>query len=70
MSMKPVQQSAQATALGGAVTTTLFWAARTYGHVEIPPDVQAAITVGVMAIITHFVDDAVPPTTPEKKPDA
>ena len=74
MTLKPIQQSAQATAVAGAVTSILLWAAKQYGHADLPPDIQAAILVIIMTVVTHFVDDKPvtpdPPTPPEKSANA
>ena len=44
-------------ALAGAITLILAWAAKQFGHVDIPADVQGAVTIIVQTGVTHFVPD-------------
>jgi hypothetical protein len=44
--------------LAGALTTIAAWAARAFGQVEIPAEVQGAITVVITAVVQWFVPDA------------
>lgn len=44
--------------LAGAVTMIAAWAARQYGGIELPADVQGAITVIVTAVVQYIVPDA------------
>lgn len=44
--------------LAGAMTTVGVWAAKQYGGVEMPPEVQGAITVLITAVVQYVVPDA------------
>lgn len=55
--MKPTNKVI-AGVLAGAVTTIGAWAARAFGGVEIPAEVQGAITVVVTAVVQYLVPDA------------
>lgn len=52
-----VQNSTFAAAIGGAVTTIVMWAAKTWLHSDIPIEVGTAVTTIIMALITHLVPD-------------
>jgi hypothetical protein len=54
---KPAQK-VTAGALAGAVTTIGIWLIKTFGHVEIPGEIGAAITT----VLTFIVSYLVPPS--------
>jgi hypothetical protein len=43
--------------LAGAITTIGAWAARQFGGVELPAEVQGAITVAVTFVVQYLVPD-------------
>jgi hypothetical protein len=55
--MKPTNKVI-AGVLAGAVTTIAAWAAREFGKVEIPAEVQGAITVLITAVVQYIVPDS------------
>ena len=38
-------------ALGGAAATILIWVIKTYGKVDLPPEVAAAVTTIIVSIL-------------------
>jgi hypothetical protein len=65
MKMERVQNSTFAASAGGGITAIILWAVQKWGGVgaeEIPPEIAAAITAIVMAVLTHFIPDATQPT--------
>jgi hypothetical protein len=55
--MKPTNKVI-AGVLAGAVTTIGAWAARAFGGVELPGEVQGAITVVITFAVQYMVPDA------------
>lgn len=55
--MKPTNKVV-AGALAGAVTVILVWAAKQYGHVELPGEVSSAVTTVLSAVAAYFVPDS------------
>jgi len=45
-------------AIGGALATIVIWAINTYSGVEMPPEIAAAITTIIVALIAYLVPDA------------
>lgn len=67
--MKPLTLPASTvtTALAGALVTLVVWAAKQWGHVDLPPEIASALTVVVTVLVAHFTPDApVPPTSAEQ----
>lgn len=55
--MKPTNKVI-AGVLAGAVTTIAVWAFHQFGKVDLPPEVQGALTVIMTAITQYIVPDA------------
>jgi uncharacterized membrane protein len=51
-------QKVTAGAIAGALVTIAIWLSKTYGHVDIPSEVAAAITT----VLTFIVSYIVPPS--------
>ena len=58
MSTKAPHQKVVAGALAGAVTTIAIWALKTWGKVEVTPEVGSSITV----VLTFIVSYLTPPS--------
>lgn len=61
--MKPISipASTATTALAGALTTVIVWAVSTWGHVEVPVEVQGAIITIAATLAAHFTTDTPAP---------
>ena len=55
-----VQNSTFAAGVAGAVTVIVAWAVQTWASLTIPPEVASSRTAIIIALLTHFVPDAVP----------
>ena len=67
----PMQQSTFVTLVVGGFTAAIFWALNTYFLMShpIPADIASGITVGISALVTHFVPDT-QPVAPATAPKA
>lgn len=55
--MKPTNKVV-AGVLAGAVAAIGAWAAKTFGHVEMPVEIVGAAQVVITAVVQYFVPDA------------
>jgi hypothetical protein len=53
-----VQNSTFAATMAGALTIIVAWAVQAWASLQIPPEVASAVTVIIMAVLTHYVPDA------------
>lgn len=59
----PVQQSTFVALVVGGFTAAAFWALNTFflaGH-PVPADIASGLTVGIGALVSHFVPDTQAP---------
>lgn len=46
--------------LGGAASTIFLWLLSYYGGIDLPPEVAAAVTTIIAAIVAYLVPEPVP----------
>jgi len=53
-----VQNSTFYATVGGAITSIVVWALKNWQVADLPPEIAAAITTLIMAVLTHLIPDA------------